>query len=148
MQAVVERLSPKGVCVVVDEAFEGIIFYESEAREQQVSHLRTGAEVAAYVRAIRADNRLDLAFQLWGKQGQAEGAEALERQLEASGGFLPVNDKSPPERIADLLGMSKASFKRAVGSLLKRKAIEQTPEGIRLRATPPSGGGDDGEALR
>ena len=82
------------------------------------------------MRKVRADNRLDLAFQMWGKQGQANGADALLARIEASGGFLPVNDKSSPDRIADLLGMSKASFKKAVGALLKRKRIVQTPDGI------------------
>jgi predicted RNA-binding protein (virulence factor B family) len=39
--------------------------------------------------------------------------------LEEHGGEIPVGDKSNPEEIYALLGMSKKNFKKAVGALYK-----------------------------
>ena len=53
--------------------------------------------------------------------------EAVRRaaaKLEAAGGTLPYGDKSGPEEIKAVFGMSKAAFKRAIGRLLKNKKIE------------------------
>ncbi|MDD2541084.1 MAG: GntR family transcriptional regulator, partial [Desulfuromonadaceae bacterium] len=54
--------------------------------------------------------------------------------LAAHDGFLPLTDKSSPEIIADLLRLSKKSFKKAVGGLFKEWVVTLTPDGIRLRS--------------
>ena len=54
-------------------------------------------------------------------------------ELEAAGGFLPIHDKSDPEQIKDQLGLSKKSFKKAVGSLYKQKKISLLKDGIELK---------------
>jgi predicted RNA-binding protein (virulence factor B family) len=60
-------------------------------------------------------------------------AEQLAEVLAAAPeGFLPVHDKSPPERIRDLLGMSKKVFKQAVGALYKAGRIRINEDGIHL----------------
>lgn len=46
-----------------------------------------------------------------------------------------VGDRSSPERIADLFGLSKKAFKRAVGRLLRQGDVELDDDGfVRLRA--------------
>ncbi|MDU3492799.1 MAG: DNA-binding protein, partial [Limosilactobacillus fermentum] len=37
----------------------------------------------------------------------------------------PLTDKSSPEEIKELLGISKGQFKRAVGHLLKARLVSQ-----------------------
>jgi len=54
--------------------------------------------------------------------------------LKAHNGQLPLNDKSPPEAIANVLRLSKKSFKKAIGGLYKEGLIDMTTAGIRLRA--------------
>lgn len=49
-------------------------------------------------------------------------------------GNVRVGDRSSPERIADLFGLSKKAFKRAVGRLLKENAAYLDDDGfVRLR---------------
>ena len=47
-------------------------------------------------------------------------------------GFLPVHDKSSPDEIKSLLGMSKKVFKQAVGNLYRDKKITIEDNGIYL----------------
>ena len=52
--------------------------------------------------------------------------------LQDHDGFLPVTDKSDPEDIVRLLEMSKKTFKKAVGTLYKQRAIRLEKDGIYL----------------
>ena len=56
------------------------------------------------------------------------------KELDDNNGFLPVNDKSAPDEIKDLLQMSKKSFKKAIGSLYKARKIEIKEDGIYLKS--------------
>jgi len=49
-----------------------------------------------------------------------------------AGGYLELNDKSDPDLIKDLLGLSKKSFKKAIGTLYKNKLITIQEDGISL----------------
>jgi predicted RNA-binding protein (virulence factor B family) len=53
--------------------------------------------------------------------------------LEDQDGFITVNDKSSPETIFQLFGISKKAFKMAVGALLKQGKITIEPGGLRLK---------------
>jgi predicted RNA-binding protein (virulence factor B family) len=48
---------------------------------------------------------------------------------------MHMKDKSPPELIAELLQMSKKTFKKAVGGLYKERFVALTAEGVTLRRT-------------
>ena len=47
----------------------------------------------------------------------------LLKLLQKSGGRLPLDDNSSPEEIASLTGLSKKSFKKAVGALYRQRRI-------------------------
>ena len=59
-----------------------------------------------------------------------KGGDLFWTQL--AGGFLSLNDKSSPETIKELLGLSKKSFKKAIGSLYKDRLILLKDDGIEL----------------
>ncbi|HGE2296560.1 TPA: GntR family transcriptional regulator, partial [Pseudomonas aeruginosa] len=48
------------------------------------------------------------------------------------GGSLPLSDKSSPEDIHRLFGVSKGTFKKAIGGLYKKGLILIHPERIEL----------------
>ena len=52
-----------------------------------------------------------------------DDAEQVLEILRENGGILPFDDKASPEQIAEVFGLSKAAFKRAVGHLLKERMI-------------------------
>lgn len=53
--------------------------------------------------------------------------------LSKNKGSLPVGDKSSPERIKELTGMSKNEFKKAAGNLYKERKIEISDEKICIK---------------
>jgi hypothetical protein len=91
-----------------------------------------GTEMVGYVKQINEDSKIDLLLQKPGYEVIDEVAQSLLNKLEAKGGFLPFTDKSPSEIIYHQLGMSKKTFKKAVGALYKNRTIIIEPDGIRL----------------
>jgi predicted RNA-binding protein (virulence factor B family) len=61
-------------------------------------------------------------------------ANFILEEIKAAGGFLALHDKSDPDAIKNELGMSKKSFKRAIGTLYRDKQIIMKPDGIELVA--------------
>ena len=65
--------------------------------------------------------------------GRLRSAEVLLQLVRDNGGFLPLNDDSAPEEVTRLTGTSKKVFKRSLGMLLKRGAVEAGEKGIKIR---------------
>jgi predicted RNA-binding protein (virulence factor B family) len=86
--------------------------------------------VSGYVKKIREDGKIDVTLR---KKGYAEVLDAKDELLKIlldNKGFLPLSDHSSPQDIYDKVNMSKKTFKKAVGSLLKQGLISIAPEGI------------------
>jgi len=58
--------------------------------------------------------------------------ELLEKLKNSKNQFLPYSDKTDPEEIKESLGISKKTFKKAIGLLYKQKRISIDEDGIRL----------------
>ena len=52
-------------------------------------------------------------------------------KLEMAGGAMKVNDKTDPDTIFRLFGISKGTFKKAIGGLYKQGKILIEADGIR-----------------
>jgi uncharacterized protein len=102
-------------------------------RNEAFKFLRKGTRDRGYIREVRSDGKISLSLQPIG----AGAADALQQrildQLAANGGVLAVSDRSPPELIAKLFGVSKGNFKKAIGGLLKQGLIVIEPEQIQLK---------------
>ena len=61
-----------------------------------------------------------------------EGWDICVNYIRQQGGTTTFNDKSAAEAIYDVFGVSKKTFKRAVGDLYKKRLIELTDTGIKL----------------
>ena len=53
--------------------------------------------------------------------------------LRENNGLLNLSDKSSPQQINKILKMSKATFKKAIGQLYKRRLITLEDNKIQLR---------------
>jgi predicted RNA-binding protein (virulence factor B family) len=89
----------------------------------------------AYIKQIRPDDKIDVVLQNESGRELVEGfAERLLQELFASeGGCLPYHDKTDADEIYRAFGVSKKTFKRAVGDLYKRNLITLSDSGIELR---------------
>ena len=73
-----------------------------------------------------------MALQRIGKGRFRDFASQLYDELREAGGFLPFTDASPSEAINERFGVSKKTFKRAVGTLYKDRKIALADDGIHL----------------
>ncbi|KAA3623716.1 MAG: GntR family transcriptional regulator [Flavobacterium sp.] len=123
----VTHLTDKGANVIVNGIHKGLIYLEDIFED-----IRTGDRMKAYVKKIRHDNKLDIVLQTPGYKSIEPNANYVLDELKAAGGFMPLHDKSDPEIIKNELGLSKKSFKKAIGSLYKDKQIRIKEDGIEL----------------
>lgn len=93
--------------------------------DEMTERPRVGAELTARITYIREDGRLNVSMRPVKETAMDVDAEKILEVLRTRGGQMPYSDDSPPEIIKDKFNISKASFKRAIGRLLKAGLIEQ-----------------------
>ena len=118
-----------------DLGFEAIIdgqhlgmLYHSEVFQS----LGYGDRIAGYIKKIRDDGKVDVMLAPSGNRGTPELSERILEELRNRGGYLEVTEKSAPEVIHDLFGVSKNKYKMALGGLYKNRRITLHPDGVRL----------------
>ncbi|QIL77126.1 MULTISPECIES: S1 RNA-binding domain-containing protein [Hymenobacter] len=116
-----------GYTVIVNGAYLGLLYHNEIFRP-----LRLGDRPTGYVRQIRPDGKLDISLQKVGYDEALDATETILTALRASGGTLPLSDKSEPDDIYRRLGMSKKVFKKALGTLYKRGLVQLAPDETRL----------------
>lgn len=116
-----------GYRCIVDEQHWGIIYDEDMMEQPYRGEVRR-----AYVRRTRDDGRLDLSLRPIGYDRTSGDMTTLLRLLRISGGRLPIGDKSSAQEVMKLTGLSKKSFKMAVGALYKQRKIRLEPTSIEL----------------
>ena len=89
-------------------------------------------KLQAYVRLVREDGKIDLTLQKDGLQKVGDFAGVLLQFIKDEGGYTRLNDKSAAEDIYEAFGVSKKTFKKAVGDLYKKRLIVLAEDGIRL----------------
>lgn len=123
----VTHITQQGANVIINGKHKGLIFTEDIFED-----IRSGDKMKAYVKKVRSDNKIDIVLHTPGYKSIEPNANYLLEELKAAGGFLPLHDKSDPETIKNELGLSKKSFKKAIGSLYKDKQIIIKEDGIEL----------------
>ena len=96
-------------------------------------NLRTGKKVTGFIKQIRQDGRVDLILTRGGMAKVSDFTDKLLSHLAKNNGYCSLHDKSTPEQIKKVLGVSKKTFKSTVGNLLKKDIITIEKNGIRLK---------------
>jgi hypothetical protein len=123
---IVVRKTGIGFTVIVEEAFEGML-YKNELYQK----IEEGQKLVGYIKKIRDDEKLDVTLNPIGfKRTIVTNEIKILNALKDNNGFLPLHDKSEPDEIKYTLGMSKKAFKNAVGGLFRQKLITISEEGI------------------
>ena len=116
-----------GYKCIVDNRYEGLLYENELFRPVQV-----GMELNAYIRQVRPDGKIDLVLQKSGRSRVNDFSQVLLEHIRRHGGHTDLNDKSPAEEIYALFGVSKKTFKQAVGDLYKRRLIRIDNNGLTL----------------
>ena len=116
-----------GFKAIIENRYSGLL-YESEIFQP----LHTGMTLKAYVKQVREDGKIDLILQKPGQGKVEDFAATLLDYIRAQGGHITLHDKSPAEEIYDTFGVSKKTFKKAVGDLYKKHLVSLQENGIEL----------------
>lgn len=113
--------------VVVNDRYWGLVH-----ANEVFGQLKPGEHREGWVKALRDDRRLNIGLAAPGRAKVDPVAQKILDRLAQEGGFMAVGDKTPPEAIYTLFGVSKKVFKQAIGSLFKARHIVIEAGGIRL----------------
>lgn len=130
----VANKSELGYKLIVNTSHWGLLH-----NHEVVRPLKRGERLRGFIKNIREDGRIDIALHKRGRDKTDDAVDIVLGELKLAGGFLAVGDKSSPEDIRELFGLSKGMFKKAIGSLYKRKIIRIEDGGIRLEGDAKQG---------
>ena len=122
----VQRKSDLGYVMIINGKHTGLLHTNEVYR-----NLHVGDKLKGFIKTIRADNKIDVVLDKPGYERIEKEEEKILRLLEQHNGFLPYNDKSDPETIYSVFGMSKKTFKMTIGSLYKQRKIDLADRGIK-----------------
>jgi predicted RNA-binding protein (virulence factor B family) len=116
-----------GYQVIIDNSYWGLLH-----RTEALHSLKRGETVDGFIKHIREDGRIDVCLHLKASEKTGEAAQLIMNMLKKNNGRLPITDKSSPEAINRMFGLSKKMYKKAAGALYKKRAIAFEDGGIRL----------------
>lgn len=127
VEILISHITERGANAIVNGKHKGLIY-----KEDIFEDIRTGDKLEGWVKKIRPDGKLDIVLQEEGYRSIEPNAQYIYEELKANDGFLALHDKSAPEDIQSQLGLSKKSFKKAVGNLYKDGKIVIQEDGLHL----------------
>ncbi len=116
-----------GYKAILDGTHTGLL-YKNEVFEI----LNVGDQRKGYIKKMRDDGKLDVNLYKPGYEKVDDSSEKILSYLQSTGGEMFITDKSEASEINDVFGMSKKTFKKAIGNLYRQKLIQLHPDRIEL----------------
>lgn len=116
-----------GYKAIVNGTHWGVLYYN-----EVFQSLKSGQKTKGYIKKVRDDNKIDLSLQKLGYEKVDDITETILGVLKEQGGFISVSDKSTPETIHKLFGVSKKTYKKAIGAIYRKRLITIENNGIKL----------------
>ncbi len=124
---IVYETTDLGYKSIINNSHSGIL-YKNEVFQK----LFAGQRLKGYIKKIREDGKIDLHLQQSSHQRVDDISRTILQAIKEGGGRLAITDKSPAEDIYTTFGVSKKTFKKAVGALYKKRLITIEPKEIKL----------------
>jgi predicted RNA-binding protein (virulence factor B family) len=116
-----------GYNAIVNNLHWGMIY-----KNEVFAPIRVGQRTKAYIKKVREDDKIDLLLDKPGHTKLDDLAQKVIDALNQNKGSLPLGDKTDPEIIYSMLGMSKKNFKKAIGTLYRMQMVEISDNGVKL----------------
>ncbi|MFK3943645.1 S1 RNA-binding domain-containing protein [Pseudomonas monteilii] len=110
--------TPMGFKAIIEDRHWGLIH-----KNEVFKFLRSGMQESGFIKEVRSDGKVSLSLQPVGQAMSDDLQQQILTRLDEAGGTLEVSDKSAPEVISRLFGVSKGNFKKAIGGLFKQGRI-------------------------
>lgn len=114
------RLLKVGTFILTTEGYKAFV-HESEREHEP----RLGEEVKFRAIGVNENGEINGSFLKQAYKKMDDDSEKILHYINQNDGMMPLSDKSSPEDIKEALNISKGSFKRALGRLMKEGKIEQ-----------------------
>jgi len=101
-------------------------------RNEVFQTLTHGEKLKGFIKAIREDRKIDLCLQLPGKDAREDLKTRILNHLKKNDGESTLTDKSSPEDIYQCFAVSKKNYKKAIGTLYKKRLIRIEEDKITL----------------
>lgn len=121
----VTRKTDLGFEVIINSMHVGLIHFSDIFHEMKI-----GDRLKGFIKKLLPDDKIDVMPGERGYKRIETEADKIMRLLHENNGYLPYHDKSSPDEIYSFFGMSKKSFKMAIGGLYKEKKISFAQAGI------------------
>ena len=118
VELLISGSSAMGFKAVVDGQYLGLLY-----RDEVFQPLHTGQKLSGYIKALRADQRLDLTLSAGRKSTTDDLGSQILMHLREHGGSSELTDHSAPEAIKQQYQVSKKAYKRALSQLYKDRKI-------------------------
>ena len=128
VKAIVYQKTDLGYKVIVDQKYRGLLY-----ADEVFSDIRYGDKLDAFVEQIRPDGKIDVVLYKTGYNKVVDFSVQLLEYIKSNSGYVPFTDKTDPDRIYRVFGVSKKTFKKAVGDLYKKELVLLEADGIRLK---------------
>jgi len=127
VKLIISNRTDLGYNAIINGKHLGVLYFNEIFKP-----IETGDHVNGFIKKIRTDGKVDLCLEKQGYEKVDQLSTDILEKLKANNNFLPYSDKTDPELIKAGLGISKKTFKKAIGLLYKNKIIAIEEEGIRL----------------
>jgi len=127
VELTVYRRTDIGYVVIINNKHTGVIHHNEIFR-----NITSGDTFNGFIKKIYPkENKIDVVAGKSGYKKVEDETSKILRLLEENNGHLPYNDKSNPDEIYDVFGMSKKTFKMTIGNLYKQRIINIEKTGIK-----------------
>ncbi|MBI0579764.1 hypothetical protein IEC97_20595 [Neobacillus cucumis] len=120
VQGHIYRTAKVGSWVYTIEGFKGFI-HESQRQQEP----RLGQKIEGRIIDVKEDGTVNISLLARKEESLDQDGEIIYEYLMSRNGAMPYGDKSMPEDIKERFGLSKGSFKRALGKLMKEGKVYQ-----------------------
>jgi predicted RNA-binding protein (virulence factor B family) len=127
VQLMIAEETDLGYKAIVNNEHWGMLY-----KNQLYQTLSQGQKITGYINKVRDDEKIDLLLEKPGYEKVDAISQKILDELKQNRGFMAVSDNTSPEMINALFGISKKNFKKAIGSLYKKRMITFDSDGIRL----------------
>lgn len=108
-----------GYFAIINNKYKGLIY-----KNEIYSPIKVGDSLKGYVKQIKEGNLIDLSLQKIGFENVDINSQLILDYLKKHNGVIALHDNSDPDDIRRLLGMSKKTFKKAIGILYRQKLVK------------------------
>jgi predicted RNA-binding protein (virulence factor B family) len=124
---IIDNETELGYNAIINMLHKGMLYHN-----ELFEYLEPGMKMKGFIKKVREDDKIDLSLYPIGYQKVEGVLQEVLYQLKEAGGYLAVTDKTDAEAIYNTFGMSKKTFKKALGALYKQRLIVIEDQGIRL----------------